>query len=59
MASPRVSGHGDDRHGTHDRQADLPVEAIARQRGLPVGTVKTRLAAARRRTNVSCATSSA
>jgi RNA polymerase sigma-70 factor (ECF subfamily) len=29
--------------------ADLPVEAIARERGLPVGTVKTRLAAARRR----------
>jgi RNA polymerase sigma-70 factor (ECF subfamily) len=29
--------------------ADLPVEAIARERGLPIGTVKTRLAAARRR----------
>ena len=29
--------------------ADLPVEAIARERGLPAGTVKTRLAAARRR----------
>jgi RNA polymerase sigma-70 factor (ECF subfamily) len=29
--------------------ADLPVEAIARERGLPAGTVKTRLAAGRRR----------
>jgi len=29
--------------------ADLPVEAIARERGLPLGTVKTRLAAGRRR----------
>jgi RNA polymerase sigma-70 factor (ECF subfamily) len=28
--------------------ADLPVEAIARERGLPAGTVKTRLAAGRR-----------
>jgi RNA polymerase sigma-70 factor (ECF subfamily) len=28
--------------------ADLPVEAIARERGMPVGTVKTRLAAGRR-----------
>ncbi len=29
--------------------ADLPVEAIAQERGLPAGTVKTRLAAGRRR----------
>lgn len=29
--------------------ADLPVEAIARERGLPAGTVKTRLASGRRR----------
>jgi RNA polymerase sigma-70 factor, ECF subfamily len=29
--------------------ADLPVDAIARERGLPAGTVKTRLAAGRRR----------
>ena len=29
--------------------ADMPVEAIARERGLPAGTVKTRLAAGRRR----------
>lgn len=29
--------------------ADLPVEVIARERGLPEGTVKTRLAAGRRR----------
>lgn len=29
--------------------ADLPVDVIARERGLPVGTVKTRLAAGRRR----------
>jgi RNA polymerase sigma-70 factor, ECF subfamily len=29
--------------------ADLPVDTIAQERGLPVGTVKTRLAAGRRR----------
>jgi RNA polymerase sigma-70 factor (ECF subfamily) len=29
--------------------ADLPVDVIARERGLPAGTVKTRLAAGRRR----------
>jgi RNA polymerase sigma-70 factor (ECF subfamily) len=29
--------------------ADMPVDAIARERGLPVGTVKTRLAAGRQR----------
>jgi RNA polymerase sigma-70 factor (ECF subfamily) len=29
--------------------ADLPVEVIARERGLPAGTVKTRLSAGRRR----------
>jgi RNA polymerase sigma-70 factor (ECF subfamily) len=28
--------------------ADLPVDTIARERGLPAGTVKTRLAVARR-----------